>query len=85
MNEWSIFLIVAELVAFVGIFVKIAHSYSTNIAKLTITLENLQKCIEDMEKSKKATHARIFGILEEHDDQLNDHECRIKILEEDKK
>ncbi len=69
MNEWSVFLIVAELIAFVGIFVKITHSYSATIAKLTVTLDNLQHCIEELERSKKATHARIFAKIEEHEGQ----------------
>lgn len=82
MNEWTIFLVIGELIAFVAIFVKITNGYSTTITKLTVTLDNLQKCIEDMKKSKEETHRRIFKHLEEHDETLNNHDKRISKLED---
>ncbi|MCB6569460.1 hypothetical protein LI142_08100 [Eubacterium limosum] len=85
MNEWSIFLVIGELIVFVAVFVKITNSYSTTITKLTVTLENLQKCIEDMKKSKEETHKRIFNHLDEHDEVLNEHDKRISKLEDQNK
>lgn len=84
MNEWAVFLVIGELVTFVAIFVKITNSYSTTITKLTVTLDNLQKCIEDMKKSEEETHRRIFKQLDEHDEMLNEQDKRISKLEDRK-
>lgn len=84
MTEWEVVGVIIALVGLVGVFVKATMSYSANIAKLTITLNNLQECIKELEQSKKETHKRIFGTLEKHDEKLNNHENRIQRLEERK-
>ena len=81
MTEWEVVGVIIALVGLVGVFVKITFNVSTTLTKLTVTLENLQLCLMELEASKKETHKRIFGRLEGHETLLNDHECRIKILE----
>ena len=85
MTEWEVVGVIIALVGLVGIFAKVAFNISSTLTKLTTTLENLQQCLIDLEASKKETHKRIFGRLDEHEEKLNDHECRIKLLEGDRK
>lgn len=81
MTEWEVVGVIIALVGLVGVFVKATMSYSSSIAKLTTTLDNLQDCLERLEASKKETHRRIFGELDKHDEILNNHEQRIHDLE----
>lgn len=82
MNEWGVVLVIIALVGLIATFVKMTNSYSTTITKLTVTLDNLQRCVEDLEAAKEKTNKRIYGLLDGHAETLNDHEYRIKTLEE---
>lgn len=82
MNEWGVVLVIIALVGLIATFVKMTNSYSTTITKLTVTLDNLQRCVEELEAAKEKTNKRIYGLLDGHTERLTDHEYRIKTLEE---
>ena len=82
MNEWGVVLVIIALVGLIATFVKMTNSYSSTITKLTVTLESLQKCVENLEAAKEKTNKRVFDLLDGHTETLTDHEYRIKTLEE---
>lgn len=84
MNEWTI---VGVIVVLVGLGISIITpivKLNTTITRLTTVVERLGGDVADLTARNSKTHDRIFGTLEKHTDQINDHEKRITVLEETK-
>lgn len=82
MTEWSVFLMIGELVGFVMLVVKPLVNLTTTITKLNVTVENLSKMVDEQKNSSKRTHERLWKHNEEQDKIIDRHEIRITKLEE---
>lgn len=74
MDNWNIFLVVVEIVAFVGVFVSFTSKFSQSIGEFRAVIVELKDTVKDMQKNSRQTHKEIF-------DKLDDHETRISHLE----
>lgn len=82
MTEWSVFLMIGELVGFVMLVVKPLVKLTTTITKLNVIVENLSKMVDEQKNSSKRTHERLWKHNEEQDKIIDRHEIRITKLEE---
>ncbi len=82
MQEWDVVGVIAALLtlcaAVVAPMVKLAHA----IARLTATMEQLEKSMERLTADNRGAHARIWDCTRAQDGRLNDHEARIRVIEE---
>ena len=92
MNEWGV---VTVLIAIVGLIGTVAVPLMKNtraMTQLSMQLQHLlfriesdEKDLTDFKTKAAARHEKIFHQLEAHDGKINDHEYRIKDLEEKSK
>lgn len=84
MTEWGV---VGVIVALAGLFLTVGAPIIrliTSITRLTGTVEALQKDMEGLTVKNTESHRRIWEHNDEQDERLNDHETRIKLIEDHK-
>lgn len=84
MTEWEV---VGVIVALVGLFLTVGApiiKLITSITKLTGTVDALQKDMESLTTKNTEAHRRLWEHNEEQDDKINDHESRIRVIEDHK-
>lgn len=88
MNEWTV---VGVIIALVGLFFTVGKpviNLNSNIVKLSFSVENLQKRLDeqrgDIDEQKRhasEAHEKLWKHNGEQDEKLIDHEKRISHLE----
>lgn len=73
--------ILGSLVTLGTIVVKVTNKLTQQLTALDDTLKNLKAALDEFKATNKESHSRIYGRLDEHDEQLKDHETRIHDLE----
>ena len=58
-----------------------ADKTNSNITHLNVTLDQMRKDVDAQKAAAKESHRRLWEHNEEQDEKLENHECRIKILE----
>ena len=81
MTEWAVVGVIVTLLGLVAAVVKPLITLNTTLTKLTDSVATLDKNITALTTDNTASHARIWGELDEHDEKLNDHETRLTIME----
>ena len=91
MTEWGVFGVVVALVGFAVAIITPILKLNTNITRLTVTMEHLVKEMGGQSKEMKEireknhkSHERLWDKNEQQDKALENHETRIKVLEERK-
>lgn len=81
MSEWTI---VTVLIALVGLFLTVGKpiiNLNSNITKLTVTVDNLQKTVDKIEEKQRNDNTKVWDRLNIDDKKLDNHETRITKLE----
>ncbi len=78
MNEWAVFGVLVAVAGFLAVVVPPIVNLTKSITRLTVVVDNLSK---DMELQRKS-NSKLWAHNDEQDGRLNDHETRIRILEE---
>ena len=81
MQEWEVVGVIAALVALFTAVVTPMIKLTLAIAKLTTTMEQLEKNLECLTTGNRAAHERLWDTTREQTAQLNDHEARIRVIE----
>lgn len=81
MNEWTVFLILGELIAFVIAVGTPILKLNTTITKLNDSINTLDKSFKETSKKNEESHKRIWSVMDEHADAINDHETRLVLIE----
>ena len=84
MTEWAVVGVIITLLGLVAAVAKPLISLNTTLTKLSDSVATLDKNITALTTDNTASHARILGKLNAHDETINDHEKRISIIEHDK-
>ena len=82
MERWDIVGVIAALVA---LFIAVATpliKLNTTITKLNGSIDSLGEKVTDINCENKNQHNHLFGEIRKHDEELADHETRIRIIEE---
>lgn len=90
--EWNVF---TTLAAIVGLGVTVGApiiKLNANITRLTVVLDTIKTELEEQKKALSAqkaesreSHRRLWAHNDEQDNTLNDHETRIRVLEQQNK
>ena len=81
MTEWQVVGVLIALVGFVAAIVTPIIKLNTSIVKLSMLVDGLGNKLSTMESTNAASHDRIWNKLEEHGEELVDHDKRIIKLE----
>lgn len=91
MNEWTV---VSVIIALVGLFFTVGKPIVTLNNTITLLRADIQQCSKEIEEQKKElqeqrkdakdSHRRIWEHNDEQDGVLQDHETRIRLLEQPK-
>lgn len=81
LSEWDVVLVFVTLIGMIKIFTDISKEWTNSIARLDVTVKNLQDTINKLYGKSHDVHKRIFDRLDEHEEELDDHDKRILILE----
>lgn len=82
MTEWGVVLVLVTLLGFITGIITPLIKLNTAIVRLTDAVETLHKDMESMSESNSKTHGRIFELLDEHDNKLDDHEKQLIVIKE---
>ena len=82
MQEWDVVGVFAVLVALFSAVVTPMVRLTQAIAKLTATVEQLEKSAEALAVSNRGAHTRLWESANEQCARIGDHESRIRVLEE---
>lgn len=74
MENWDVFLILAEVVAFVGVILSFSSKLNQTLGEFRAVISQLKDTVENLQRTNRETHKEIF-------DKLDDHETRISHLE----
>lgn len=87
--EWTT---VTVIIALLGLIVTVTTPLirlNGNITRLNVILDNIKSELEEQKKALSAqkadsreSHRRLWAHNDEQDETLNDHETRIRVLEE---
>jgi hypothetical protein len=80
MNEWSIFLVIVEIVVFFITVGGIVVRLNTTIVRLNDSVESLNKSLEDLTVNNAKVHRILWERIDEHEETLNKHETEIQII-----
>ena len=81
MTEWGVFGVIAALVTFGVLVGAPLLKLNTNITRLNVILEVLQKQFQDEHNGNEKEHTALWDECEKHGDSIADHETRITVLE----
>ncbi len=82
MQEWDVVGVIAALIALFSTVVAPMIKLTLAIAKLTTTMEQLEKNMDCLMAGNSAAHERIWDHAREQSVQISDHEARIRVMEE---
>ena len=82
--EWTVVTVIIALIGLIGVFVKAASALTKAMTELTIAVRTLQEQMHEQQVHAKESHAKLWTHNSEQDKRLDDHEWRIKDLEDHK-
>lgn len=85
MTEWGVFLVITALLSFVVAVVAPVLKLNTTITKLNSTMERLREKLDDLTVDNKAAHRRMWEKIDGHEERIDNHEVRMKLIEDHQK
>ena len=82
--EWTVVTAIIALVGLIGVFVKAAAALTKAMTELTVTVRDLREQMREQQIDAKEVRAKLWAHNTEQDKRLDEHEWRIKDLEEHK-
>ena len=82
MQQWDVVGVIATLVALFAAIVAPMIKLTQAISRLTTAMEHLEKNTDCLAASNRSAHERIWEHAHEQTAQINDHEARIRVMEE---
>ena len=82
MQEWDVVGVLAALAALFGLVIAPIVKLTQAITRLTATMENLKQSMEDLTANNQTAHESLWQNARELGTQINDHEARIRVIEE---
>lgn len=81
-SNWTV---VEVIIALAGLFFLVAKPIIENaktMERLISAMEELSKDLKDLELKNTETHSRMFSRLDESERKIENHEVRIRVVEE---
>lgn len=82
MTEWAVFGVLAAVVGFLAVVVPPIVNLTKSITRLTVVVDKLGGDLEEQKRQGSESRRKLWAHNDEQDGRLNDHETRIRLLEE---
>lgn len=82
MTEWAVFGVIVAVAGFLAVVVPPIVNLTKSITRLTVVVDKLSGDLEDQKKRSTESHRELWAHNGEQDERINDHETRIRLLEE---
>ena len=82
MTEWAVFSVLVAVAGFLAVVVPPIVNLTKSITRLTVVVDKLSGDLEDQKKRSTESHRKLWAHNGEQDERINDHETRIRLLEE---
>lgn len=82
MNEWAVFGVIVAIAGFLAVVVPPIVKLTNSITRLTVVVDKLSTDLESQKKQSVESHNKLWLHNSEQDERINDHETRIRLLEE---
>ena len=82
MTEWAVFGVIAAVSGFLAVVVPPIVNLTKSITRLTVVVDKLSSDLEAQKKRCGESHSKLWAHNDEQDGRINDHETRIRLLEE---
>ena len=82
MNEWAVFGVLIAVAGFLAVVVPPIVNLTKSITRLTVVVDRLSTDLENQKKQSIESHDKLWAHNDEQDGRINDHETRIRLLEE---
>lgn len=90
--EWTTVTVIIAIVGLIATVTTPLIKLNSNITRLNVILDNIKAELEEQKKALSAqqadsreSHRRLWAHNDEQDTTLNDHETRIRVLEQQNK
>lgn len=90
--EWTTVTVIIAIVGLIATVTTPLIKLNSNITRLNVILDNIKAELEEQKKALSAqqadsreSHRRLWAHNDEQDNTLNDHETRIRVLEQQNK
>ena len=82
MTEWAVFGVLVAVAGFLAVVVPPIVNLTKSITRLTVVVDKLSADLEEQKKKGNESHNKLWAHNDEQDGRINDHETRIRLLEE---
>jgi uncharacterized membrane protein (DUF106 family) len=81
LNEWTVVTVIVVMVGLIASILKPLISLNSTMTRLTEAVDRLEQNVEALTGRNSESHARLWRKSEAHEERLNDHETRLKMIE----
>lgn len=85
MTEWGVVGVIIALVGLVAAIVGPITRLTQSITKLTVVVDRLDAEQKTQRQDAKTSHQKLWDKCYEQDETINDHESRLRLLEDHEK
>lgn len=82
MTEWAVFGVLVAVAGFLAVVVPPIVNLTKSITRLTVVVDKLSSDLEEQKERSIESHSKLWAHNDEQDERINDHETRIRLLEE---
>lgn len=82
MNEWAVFGVLVAVAGFLAVVVPPIVNLTKSITRLTVVVDKLSNDLEEQKTRSIESHEKLWKHNTEQDDRINDHETRLRLLED---
>lgn len=82
MTEWAVFGVLAAVAGFLAVVVPPIVNLTKSITRLTVVVDKLSGDLEAQKQRSIDSNEKLWAHNGEQDKRINDHETRIRLLEE---
>ena len=82
MQQWDVVGVIATLVALLSATIAPMIKLTQAISRLTAAMEHLEKNTDCLAENNRSAHERLWENAHEQGLMVNDHEARIRVMEE---
>lgn len=82
MTEWAVFGVLVAVAGFLAVVVPPIVNLTKSITRLTVVVDRLSADLEEQKRKGNESNNKLWAHNDEQDGRINDHETRIRLLEE---
>ena len=82
MTEWAVFGVLVAVAGFLAVVVPPIVNLTKSITRLTVVVDKLSTDLEEQKERSIESHNKLWAHNDDQDERINDHETRIRLLEE---